>query len=743
VKQLIDSFEKYILEYIRDWEKKLLLVLVGAWVISILLPIIGNLFFIHKSYGQIFSASVYYITILTLIYFSVSIVSRNFKNNKNFWSTLSTEDREILSRYLDVIEDRTRNTFESTFDPNQNYVTLSGIVQEAYEEKMPGRSHIKNLDRYLLHPEHKRVLIYGSPGSGKSTTLYKAFLNYRDNCKARKGKSNYVPIFIHASEIAGVLKRSSNASEDLIVFLEEIYKHDLSQEVKRFTKLLSNKPQINIAIIIDALDEFIDKRDRDRLFDFLALLIKNTSENSATKWILSCREEEYRAYSKKLKVDNVRVQPMNLRQVDEFLRKQLQTLQSMVGFDRENIPKIRKTLFALKKAEGQRETFLTNPYYLSLWLYQLALLDSDRIPSIEKLHNFEIKREICKGMGKSPNDVDEIESALIESTLSVLSVLSFYLLKVSLEKETILGVSLNTLDLFALLYEGFASIPIHHYDSLTRKRLDLYSSVVIESNRPEIEDIEFMKLLKSFREITLRNSAQYSDIKFLIFISSVMEQASKNRLIKVDFDRVELSGFFNQRAGDYLAARYLQVSGLNQFLEGGKINFWLSRSIAIAIAISKHPQSILGYAQIPQDPVLETSIVDGLTLIPSQKKSSIADFVNLLVSHLLDEERLFGEECDICDPLIVLREVRRLCLSGYSPYINLPTHLFKKLLRYPDSGISEAAVTTLLTHCSQVGFKRDYRNILFKHLIYKALSFEFIFEGSTQNIWLALKESKR
>jgi hypothetical protein len=415
----------------------------------------------------------------------------------------------------------------------------------------------------------------------------------------------------------------------------------------------------------------------------------------------------------------------------------------VVGF-RENLPNIRQTLLAIKKAEGQRETFLTNPYYLSLWLHLLAISDSSYIPSIDKLHEFELKREMVKGMNKNANDIDEIDPNSLKNTVSVLSVLSFYLLKISLEQETILGVSVNDSELLRLLHEVFSSVNKHNYDSVTRQRLEIYAPAILQNNNstPLEEDIDFEKLLTAFRMTFFRSSATYAEVEFLVYISSVIEQASKTRLIKFDFDKSQISGFFNQRAGDYLAARYLQVCGLNQFLQGNRINFWLSRSVAIALAISEHPQSVLNYT-LPQDSVLETSIVDGLTLIPSGKKSAIDEFVNSLISHFLNEERLFGKEADPCDPLRVLREVRRLCLSGYSPYIILPSNLFKKLLRHRDPGISEAAMITLLTYGSQVGFKRELRKILFNHLIHKAFAFEFIFEGYTKNIWLAIKDAKR
>ena len=753
-------------EYIRELEIKLIFILGITLLFQLfllgvkLLPIYNNYERLLGKIVNLYTGVLIIYTLATLSWVMGFIVFNHIRNSKSFWKNLSSNEKRTLDKYIEEIEIRVQSNFEFTFNSNENYVTLSGTLEEmyshqAYEERTTGRSYIRNLDRYLLHPEHKRVFIYGSPGSGKSTTLFKTFLTYQKQCNARE--SNYVPIFIHASEIAGVWKSGETSSSDyLIDFIKYIYRNDSSVDVRNFLELITTKNKINYVLIIDALDEFVDKKERGRLFDFLAQLIKHTlsSHRSLTKWIISCREEEYRAYSNILtNVDNVRLQPMDFKQVEEFLKKRLKTFNKVVDFPSDKAGKIRKSLLAIKKAEGQSEIFLSNPYYLSLWLHLLVFQPNNlepHIPSINELHVFELRREIIKGMNQRPIQAHSVDSKLVDSTIFVLSILSFYLLRYSLQNGRSEGVSITNSNLISILKTRFMAFENYEFDPITQNRQDLYIPSILDNTVLDSRtgDNNFIILLEALRYPILGYFLNLSTnhiklVKFLIFVASIIEQANQNRLIKFDINTMQISGFFNQRAGDYLAACYLKDSGLSQLLQESQMNFWLSRSVAIALAISENPQSILNHNNIPQDSVLETSIVDGLTLISSQQKASLKNFINRFIGHLLKEERLFGTGYDPCDPLRVLRAVQRLCLNGYSPYIDLPEQLFVKFLNHPDPGISETATIILLTYTCQVGFRRNLSQILWKHLIVKAVNFNFLFEGAGKSLSLAIKEAKK
>ena len=52
-------------------------------------------------------------------------------------------------------------------------------------------------------------------------------------------------------------------------------------------------------IIIDALDEFIDKGQRNTVFDYL--------RGDKTRWVLSFRESGYQGYTNTLQIENIRI----------------------------------------------------------------------------------------------------------------------------------------------------------------------------------------------------------------------------------------------------------------------------------------------------------------------------------------------------------------------------------------------------------------------------------------------------
>ena len=751
LRQIMDEYKKYsssntfvqslfnYIEYeIGDIHQKIIQLLFFCLTINVIALLILKLinFKNQYTYGNLVSLILIIFAAIILVILS-PLILRSIHSKKIFWKHLSVNDKKNISDYLTEIKTRISEQFELAFDPEEDHVALSGKIQnayphQAYEEKAANlRKHIRNLDTYLLSPINERIFIYGPPGSGKSTTLYKTFLNYKAKIKTQK--IDYIPIFIHANQIANILDKNKKNPVKISTFIERIYQNENSLEVRNFIALLRRIQEIKLVIIVDALDEFVDKTKRSQLFDYLSTLITNTS-SKGTKWILSCREEEYKAYSDRLNVANVRIQPMNLSQINELFQKRLKSFK----LSHEQGVSIRHTLFGIAKAQRQNETFLKNPYYLTLWIYQLAYSRQTvdpNIPSINELHSLEIRREIAKGINGNPTEYELVPNNLVSNTIKVLSVLSFYLLKVSLKTEIHQGLNLNNLEILQSLTAVMLPIESNYQDEITQRRIQEYSNILINKQNliPNIlyEDEEFIALLNGFKTTIVTNLSRLSlrnyqeGISFLIVITSIIDQSYKTRLIDCNTKQALLFGFFNQRAADYLAACHLNNIGLTSILKANEINFWLFRAIAIAIAISERPQDILKFENLPRDSVFETAIGNGLTLIPSKKKKEIKPFINLFINHLMNEERLSGENYDPCDPLRILMEVKRLCLNGYSEHINLSNRVFYILLKHKDAGISEMATETLITYACQVSFRSDIWQSLLKHLLQKSLRFEF------------------
>ena len=741
-------------EYFDSFEKKIIGISIASSGLSFLVLIIAKSVLSDVVVpSTLIGFIIFIVLVMSLSFVTARIIIRYIRSQGTFWNSLKERDRQIIDAYLDKVHRGIKKNFENSFNPKENYVSLSGdssgdvYPHQAYEEKAPKfRRQISNLDSYILSPVNKQVFLYGPPGSGKSTTLYKTFLTYKENALHRR--SDYIPVFIHANEISQVL--SPSIPSTIYEFLSDINKVEDSRDIYNFIRLIHDNSKIRLVVIVDALDEFLDKTKRSELFNYLHGLIQNTVDKG-TKWILSCREEEYDAYRHTLNVANIRIKAMSLKQVEEFLKKRLRTLQ----FDDVLYDNIRCKVRALANALDQQEFFLKNPYYLSLWLSNIRTADDIAIPSINKLHIEELKREITKGMGISHQKARSLDDFLINNIISVLSVFSFFLLKASLQTEFHQGIKIHELNILQSLMNLLVVIEEDSLDQITKKRLRAYSETILNSNSVngiqnnlpnEENDYNFFILLGSIYDEVFKYSSKLGFknkqqmTKFIIVFASLIEQSHKYRLIRIDLHQALLYGFLNQRAGDYLAACFLRDSGLSKVLKE-KPNFWLFRSISLALASSEKPQEILNAIdKIPEDHVLETAIVNGLTLLQSKQRSNVSSFIERFTEHLLNHDRLFGESSDPCDPLRVLRQIRRLCVNGYSQQIELSDHLFKDLLLHPDSSISESATLTYLTHSCQVKTSRKRRLFLFNFFVKRAIRFEF--RESFSSLWLIIKESQ-
>jgi hypothetical protein len=731
-------------------KNNILSVLFSGVILGITIGVIGNAFskgWLLELGEKVGILLVCVFVLALLIYVCLSFVHWQRKE-RTFWKRLRADEIEVINNYLnEIYNNQIKINFDMGFDPDKTHVSLSGILTpQAEEEKRPGiLKPIKNIDKHLLAPNSKVVLVSGSPGAGKSTTLYKAFLNFKNKCNHQE--STHIPIFLHANQIAKILEGNENIDK-VVDFIECIYENYNSDNIDDFAKLCGQK-SLKFLMIVDALDEFLDKNKRSNLFDYLDKLIE-ANRSADTRWILSCREDDYRAYSGKLKIVNVRLKPMNLKQRREFEQKRINELNisgARVGAESQKI------LLALKKAEDTEETFLSNPYYLGLWLKRILTEENFKaeIPSIEKLHETELSREIEKITEISSKNNESVNPRLLENTKIVLSVISYYLLEISLDNETHQALELVNRELVLHL----SKLPNHiseklvssNQDEITAKRIDNYLYILRDSNLSSKvplknkEDNIFIKLLNKFKSFfSLGNDV---NIRFLIVITSIIEQADRNRLIRIEPDLTLNKDypFVNQRVRDYLVAYFLQLSNF-QTLKQDKINRFWSRPIAIAIAISQEPDKLLESIGKTTDFVIESAIIDGLTLIPSQKKLTLKKSIKKFSAYFLDEKRLFDDNSDPCDPLRALRGLNRLCVSGYSDYIEIPDKTFKKLLQHQDSSIAESATTVLLLHACQTSFKINIYMAFHKNFIKKAFLFELFLENTFRSFLTTITESK-
>ena len=193
-----------------------------------------------------------------------------------------------------------------------------------------------------------------------------------------------------------------------------------------------------------------------------------------------------------------------------------------------------------------------------------------------------------------------------------------------------------------------------------------------------------------------------------------------------------------------MAARYLVENGLKGILQKkGDINFWLFRTIAISIGISKEPHNILDPKVASRDPVLATAVVNGLSFVRADDKKLLSGFIRSFVTQLLDLKNFdpSHNKYDPCSPLRVLKFVSRLSSNGYSSFFLLPRDLFKRLLKSRDTSIADAAAITLLTHASRTKFNINTWIILLQYLLIKSFRFELsqkVYNGLSTAIYRGL-----
>jgi hypothetical protein len=169
------------------------------------------------------------------------------------------------------------------------------------------------------------------------------------------------------------------------------------------------------------------------------------------------------------------IKSLSPTQFEDFLGKRLRESNATKELEANQRREITRVLNKLREANKRGDLYLTNPYYLSLWVDLIAEesnIGDDYVPTIDELHERELKREFLKSMKITEHEFYQQHPSLIINTKKVLSVLSYYILEQSLKKDIHEGVAINDDELLKRWVQPILEINNKDdVDKLANKRL--------------------------------------------------------------------------------------------------------------------------------------------------------------------------------------------------------------------------------------------------------------------------------
>lgn len=220
--------------------------------------------------------------------------------------------------------------------------------QQLYSDKQESKIGLSNFNVEKLYENNRKAMIFGLPGSGKTTTLfYFAFKEFQYNRRLENTNGERVVLFVSCCTIvqydewfrnhAGFYGKKTQITKDsvesyLYYFLHEFLFHQLPPKLKKRVQnasrqVLSAFSKGNLTLLVDALDEAHSRETKEGILKALRRLFQEciAGKKDANRLYLTARfSERDRALPEKW--EEIKVPVFWVRSLD------MEQLRQMAGY---------------------------------------------------------------------------------------------------------------------------------------------------------------------------------------------------------------------------------------------------------------------------------------------------------------------------------------------------------------------------------------------------------------------------
>lgn len=232
------------------------------------------------------------------------------------------------------------------------------------------RTKIKDLAKELRR--HKKIVVLGDPGSGKSVCLRQ--LAY-DICQAginRNGRPRTIPIYVEMKTYDSWEDESAGMPTSPLNFLmssltNPLEHPSLSDDSEHPLLYISDQLQQllkagRVTLIFDALDEMPQDSYEER-YNILKRFTEKWEVNQGNRFVFSCRLLDYDPV---FEVSEVIIDPFDKKKIQHYLQK--------------NAPSIADTLYQSIEDNKALEELVSNPFFLQALTYiNLSREEADKL----------------------------------------------------------------------------------------------------------------------------------------------------------------------------------------------------------------------------------------------------------------------------------------------------------------------------------------------------------------------------